>query len=42
MNEDEVANIALHIVNAEYNTNMNDAIKITTLISDIVKIIIDF
>ena len=42
MNEDEAANIALHIVNAEYNTNMNDALKITTLISDIVKIITDF
>ena len=42
MNEDEAASIALHIVNAEYNTNMNDALKITTLISDIVKIINDF
>lgn len=42
MNEDEAASIALHIVNAEYNTNMNEALKITTLISDIVKIINDF
>lgn len=42
MNEDEAASIALHIVNAEYNTNMNDALKITTLISDIVKVINDF
>lgn len=42
MNEDEAASIALHVVNAEYNTNMNDALKITTLISDIVKIINDF
>lgn len=42
MTEDEAANIALHIVNAEYNTNMKDALKITTLISDILKIITDF
>lgn len=42
MNEDEAANIALHIVNAEYNTNMNEALKITTLISDIVNIISNF
>lgn len=39
MTEDEAANIALHIVNAEYNTDMKDALKITTLISDILNII---
>lgn len=37
--EDEVANIALHIVNAEYNTEMNDALKMTTLISEVLKIV---
>ncbi len=42
MTEDEAANIALHIVNAEYNTNMKDALKITTLISDILNIITEF
>ncbi|MBO3445138.1 BglG family transcription antiterminator LicT [Clostridium sp. CCUG 7971] len=42
MTEDEAANIALHIVNAEYNTDMKDALKITTLISDILKIVKDF
>ena len=41
MGEDEAANIALHIVNAEYNTEMNDALKITTLIGDILKIVTD-
>ena len=42
MTEDEAASIALHIVNAEYNTDMKDALKITTLISDILNIIKDF
>ncbi|MGL5694354.1 MAG: BglG family transcription antiterminator LicT [Peptostreptococcaceae bacterium] len=42
MPEDEAASIALHIVNAEYNTNMNEAYKITTIISDILNIITDF
>ncbi|WP_414698519.1 BglG family transcription antiterminator LicT [Peptacetobacter sp. AB845] len=41
MGEDEAANIALHIVNAEYNTEMNEALKITTLIGDILKIVTD-
>lgn len=41
MGDDEAANIALHIVNAEYNTEMNDALKITTLIGDILKIVTD-
>lgn len=42
MTEDEAANIALHIVNAEYNTDMKDAMKITTLIGDILAIVVDF
>lgn len=42
MTEDEAANIALHIVNAEYNTDMKDAMKITILISDILNIVTDF
>lgn len=42
MKEDEAANIALHIVNAEYNTDMKDALKITTMVSDILKIVTDF
>ncbi|MEF9990869.1 MAG: PRD domain-containing protein [Romboutsia sp.] len=42
MTEDEAANIALHIVNAEYNTDIKDAMKITTLIGDILKIVTDF
>lgn len=42
MTEDEAANIALHIVNAEYNTDMKDALKITTLIGDTLKIVTDF
>lgn len=42
MGEDEAASIALHIVNAEYNTDMNDAMKITTLVGDILTIVTDF
>lgn len=42
MGEDEAANIALHIVNAEYNTDMKDALKITTLVGDILTIVTDF
>lgn len=42
MNKDEAANIALHIVNAEYNTEMKDAMKITSLIADVLKIIEEF
>lgn len=42
MGEDEAANIALHIVNAEYNTDMKDALKITTLVADILGIVTDF
>ncbi|MEG2017751.1 MAG: PRD domain-containing protein [Clostridium sp.] len=42
MNKDEAANIALHIVNAEYNTEMKDAMKFTNLIADILKIIEEY
>ncbi len=42
MNKDEAANIALHIVNAEYNTEMKDAMKFTNLIGDVLKIIEEF
>ena len=42
MTEDEAANIALHIVNAEYNTEMNDALKITTLIGEILNIVKEY
>ena len=42
MNKDEAANIALHIVNAEYNTEMKDAMKITNLIADVIKIVEEF
>lgn len=37
--EDEVAAIALHIVNAEYNTQMGEAIDITKIIVDILEIV---
>ncbi|MSS64917.1 BglG family transcription antiterminator LicT [Velocimicrobium porci] len=33
--ESEAASIALHIVNAEYNTKMGEAMKITTMIQEI-------
>ncbi|MDU4889293.1 MAG: PRD domain-containing protein [Clostridium sp.] len=42
MNKDEAANIALHIVNAEYNTEMKDAMRFTNLIADILKIVEEF
>lgn len=42
MGEDEAANIALHIVNAEYNTDMKDALRITSLVGDILAIVTDF
>lgn len=42
MNEDEAANIALHIVNAEYNTEMKDAMKFTNLIADVLRIVEEF
>ena len=39
---DEVGFIALHIVNAEYNTAMRDTIDITTLIQNVVKIVKEY
>lgn len=39
---DEAGFIALHIVNAEYNTAMRDTIDITTLIQNIVKIVKEY
>ena len=42
MNKDEAANIALHIVNAEYNTEMKDAMKFTNVIGQVLKIIEEF
>jgi beta-glucoside operon transcriptional antiterminator len=39
---DEVASIALHIVNAEYDTVMSEAISITRIIPEIVQIVKDY
>lgn len=39
---DEAASIALHIVNAEYNSAMGDTIHITTLIQNVVGIVRDY
>ena len=39
---DEAASIALHIVNAEYNTQMSEAIHITKCIPKILKIVEDY
>ena len=36
---DEAASVALHIVNAEYNTKMHDAIDITNLIQNVIGIV---
>lgn len=36
---DEAASIALHIVNAEYNTKMRDTIDITNLIQEVLEIV---
>lgn len=36
---DEAASIALHIVNAEYNTGMSDTMKITTTIHEVLDLI---
>lgn len=38
-NADEAASIALHLVNAEYNTDMNNTMKITTLIGEVLDIV---
>ncbi len=37
--EDEAGFIALHIVNAEYNTNLKDTVNITQLIQDILALV---
>lgn len=42
LEEDEAASIALHLVNAEYNTRMNEAMKITTMIRDILDMVRNF
>lgn len=42
LHEDEAAFIALHIVNAELNTNMSEMYDITKLIEEIIKITEDF
>lgn len=39
---DEVASIALHIVNAEYDTVMSEAIRITRIIPELVQIVKDY
>lgn len=39
---DEAASVALHIVNAEYNTAMNETMNITLLIKDVLKIVKEF
>ncbi|HIW21966.1 MAG TPA: PRD domain-containing protein [Candidatus Dorea intestinavium] len=36
---DEAASIALHFVNAEYNTGMSDTMKITSLIQEVLNIV---
>lgn len=36
---DEAASIALHIVNAEYNTRMRDTIDMTKIIQDVLKLV---
>lgn len=40
--EDEAASIALHIVNAEYNTSVNEAINNTKLIKNTLEIVKDY
>ena len=39
---DEAASIALHIVNAEYNTRMRDTIDMTKIIQDVLKLVGDY
>ncbi|MEG2232284.1 MAG: PRD domain-containing protein, partial [Lachnospiraceae bacterium] len=39
---DEAASVALHIVNAEYNTAMNETMNLTLLIKDVIGIVRDF
>jgi len=42
LNVDEAASIALHVVNAEYNTAMNETMHITMMIKDVLVIIKEF
>lgn len=42
LTEDEAASIAIHIVNAEYNTALSEAMNIMVMIRDILKIVEDF
>lgn len=37
--EDEAASIALHIVNAEYNTGISETMRITTMIHEILEVV---
>lgn len=37
--EDEAASIALHIVNAEYNTGISETMRITTMIHEILNVV---
>ena len=39
---DEAASIALHIVNAEYNTKMRDTIDITRIIQDVLDLVREY
>lgn len=39
---DEAASVALHIVNAEYNTAMNETMNITLLIKEVLEIVKEF
>lgn len=38
-NQDEAASIALHLVNAEYNTDMSNTMKITSTIREVLEIV---
>lgn len=42
LKNDEAASVALHLVNAEYNTDMNNTMKITSTIHEVLKIIEDY
>ena len=42
LNEDEAASVALHIVNAEYDTGVRNTMNITCLIRDVVNIVSEY
>lgn len=42
LNVDEAASIALHVVNAEYNTGMSDTMHITMMIKEVMEIVKQF